>query len=97
MRNLRPRLRPLTDQRRSGAMMLDVPEPRFGFGVALPEPVPTLPVVDGEPLPLVLLEPSVPVVCGMPALPTPVPKFGVTVVLPGPGPPGTPTPDGLPG
>src|SRR5947209_20252380 len=61
------------------------------------ELVPTLPVVEGEPLPLVLLEPSVPVVCGTPALPTPVPKFGVTVVLPGPGPPGTPTPDGLPG
>src|SRR5436309_6174766 len=64
---------------------------------AVPELVPTLPVVDGEPLPLVLLEPSVPVVCGTPALPTPVPKFGVTVVLPGPGPPGTPTPDGFPG
>ena len=62
-----------------------------------PEPVPTLPLVDGDPLPLVLLDPRVPVVCGTPALPTPVPKFGVTVVLPGPGPPGTPTPDGLPG
>src|SRR5690349_5750624 len=63
----------------------------------LPELVPVLPVVAAEPPPLVLLDPIVPVVCGMPALPTPVPKFGVTVVLPGPGPPGTPTPDGLPG
>jgi hypothetical protein len=40
----------------------------------LPELAPVLPVVAGEPLPLVLLEPSVPVVvCGIPALPTPVP------------------------
>jgi hypothetical protein len=62
-----------------------------------PALLPTLPVVDGDPPPLVLLEPRVPVVCGTPALPTPVPKFGVTVVLPGPGPPGTPTPEGLPG
>src|ERR1044072_1355330 len=76
-------------------MMLGVPEPTFAFGDELPEPV--LPVTDGEPLPLVLLEPTVPVVCGTPALPTPVPKFGVTVVLPGPGPPGTPPPDVLPG
>jgi len=30
-------------------------------------------VMPGEPLVLVLLEPTVPVVCGMPALPTPVP------------------------
>jgi len=42
----------------------------------LPELVPVpvmLPVVPGEPPPLLLLEPTVPVVCGMPALPTPVP------------------------
>jgi hypothetical protein len=66
----------------------------------LPELVPVpllLPLMPGEPPPLLLLEPTVPVVCGMPALPTPVPKFGVTVVFPGPLPPGTPTPDGLPG
>jgi hypothetical protein len=37
----------------------------------VPALVPTLPVVDAEPL--LLLEPTVPVVCGMPALPTPVP------------------------
>src|ERR1043165_9300601 len=63
----------------------------------LPELAAVLPVAPREPLPLVLLAPTVPVVCGMPALPTPVPKLGVTVVFPGPVPPGTPTPDGLPG
>jgi hypothetical protein len=80
-------------------MMLGVPEPTLGFVDELPEPEPTLPVTEGEPLPLPLplSEPTVPVVCGTPALPTPVPTFGVVVVLPGPGPPGTPTPDGLPG
>jgi len=85
-------------------MMLGVPVCGL-VGSAPPAPelevaglAPMLPVVDGELLPLVLPEPTVPVVaCGTPALPTPVPKFGVTVVLPGPGPPGTPTPDGLPG
>src|SRR3954466_10251498 len=71
-------------------MMLGVPEPEVELDdPAVPEFVPLLL------LPLLL--PTVPVVCGIPALPTPVPKFGVTVVLPGPGPPGTPTPDGLPG
>src|SRR3954452_21673826 len=84
-------------------MMLAVPEPEPEVALddpAVPEFVPVAPVADGAPLllllPLLLL-PTVPVVCGIPALPTPVPKFGVTVVLPGPGPPGTPTPDGLPG
>ena len=76
-------------------MMLGVPEPTAGFVDELPEPEPTLPVIEGEPLPL--LEPTVPVVWGTPALPTPVPKFGGVVVTPEPGPPGTPTPDGLPG
>jgi len=75
--------------------MLGVPEDGFVLVEELPDP--TLPVAAGEPLPLVLPEPTVPVVRGTPALPTPVPKFGVTVVLPGPGPPGTPTPDVLPG
>ena len=58
------------------------------------EPVldlPTLPVVDDEAR---LSDPTVPVVgAGLPALPTPVPKFGVTVVLPGPVPPGMPAPE----
>jgi hypothetical protein len=62
-----------------------------------PEPMPMLPVVPGELPPLPLPAPTVPVVRGTPALPTPVPKFGVTVVLPGPGPPGTPAPEELPG
>jgi hypothetical protein len=63
----------------------------------LPELLLVLPLMPGEPAPLALLLPTVPVVWGMPALPTPVPKFGATVVLPGPVPPGTPTPEGLPG
>jgi len=78
-------------------MMVGVPVSTVDDEPVLPERAAVLPVTAGEPLPLVLPEPTVPVVCGMPALPTPVPKFGVTVVLPGPGPPGTPTPDGLPG
>lgn len=63
----------------------------------VPELVPMLPVVPAEPVP------TVPVTgAGIPALPVPVPKFGVTVVLPGPLPPGTPTPEdgtceGVPG
>src|ERR1043165_1330088 len=57
----------------------------------LPEPLPTLPVTDEEAR---LSEPTVPVVGrGMPALPTPVPRFGVTVVSPAPVPPGMPAPD----
>jgi hypothetical protein len=71
-------------------MMLGVAEPRF----ALPLLLPLLPVVDGVLLPR---WPSVPVVCGTPAFPVPVPKFGVTVVLPGPGPPGMPAPEEAPG
>jgi hypothetical protein len=60
--------------------------------VLVPEPLPTLPVTDDE---LRLSEPTVPVVgAGMPALPTPVPKFGVVVVPPTPVPPGMPAPDG---
>ena len=52
---------------------------------------PMLPVVDDDPW---LSEPTVPVVgAGIPALPTPVPKFGVTVVSPGPVPPGMPAPE----
>src|SRR3954466_14619206 len=71
-------------------MMLGVPEPEVELDdPAVPEFVPLLL------LPLLL--PTVPVVCGIPAFPTPVPKLGVTVVLPGPGPPGTPTPEGFPG
>jgi len=63
----------------------------------VPDLVPMLPVVPAEP------DPTVPVTgAGTPALPVPVPKFGVTVVLPGPEPPGTPAPedgtcDGAPG
>jgi hypothetical protein len=90
-------LRPVNDQRRSGTMMFGVPEPTLGVVDEPLEPEPTLPVTDGEPLPLALPDPIVPVVCGTPALPTPVPKFGAVVVVPGPGPPGTPTPEGLPG
>lgn len=54
----------------------------------VPEPAPPmLPVVPAEP------DPTVPVTgAGIPALPG-VPKFGVTVVLPGPLPPGTPAPE----
>jgi hypothetical protein len=58
---------------------------------------PMLPVVPAEP------DPTVPVTgAGIPALPVPVPTFGVTVVLPGPLPPGTPAPEdgpceGVPG
>ncbi len=64
--------------------MLGVPEPEVEpDDPAVPALVPLL-VDEGEPRPLVLLEPSVPVVCGTPALPTPLPKLGVTVVLPGP-------------
>lgn len=79
--------------------MLGVPEPELAPEDELAPLVPAepLPVVAGEPLPLALPVPIVPVVWGMPALPTPVPKLGVTMVLPGPGPPGTPTPEGLPG
>ena len=67
-----------------------------GSAVPAEEPIvaelPTLPVVEDE---LRLSEPTVPVVgAGMPALPTPVPKLGVTVVLPTPVPPGMPAPDG---
>ena len=68
----------------------------------VPAPAPALPM-----LPVVAVldepEPTVPVTgAGMPALPVPVPKFGVTVVLPGPLPPGMPAPEagdcaGLPG
>ena len=58
----------------------------------VPELPPTLPVVDGD---VALPDPTVPVVgAGIPALPRPVPKFGVTVVLPAPVPPGTPAPEG---
>jgi hypothetical protein len=81
-------------------MMFGVPDPTFAppdDELVPPVLVPTLPVADGEPLPLVLLEPSVPVVCGTPAFPTPVPKLGVTVVFPGPGPPGIPAPVVEPG
>src|SRR4051812_35361686 len=83
-------------------MMLGVPEPEVELDdPAVPEFVPLLLLLPLLLLPLLpllpLLLPTVPVVCGIPALPTPVPKLGVTVVLPGPGPPGTPTPDGLPG
>jgi hypothetical protein len=56
----------------------------------VPELVPTLPVVPVEP------DPTVPVTgAGIPALPVPVPvpKFGVTVVLPDPLPPGIPAPE----
>jgi hypothetical protein len=65
-------------------MMLGVPDPKF----APPEDEFVPPVVE----PTLLLDPSVPVVCGTPAFPTPVPRFGVTVVFPGPGPPGIPAP-----
>jgi hypothetical protein len=52
---------------------------------------PTLPVVPDAPVEPV---PTVPVTgAGMPALPVPVPRLGVTVVLPGPEPPGIPAPD----
>ena len=55
------------------------------------EPLPMLPVTDEDPW---LSDPTVPVVgAGIPALPTPVPKFDVTVVLPGPVPPGIPAPE----
>ena len=54
----------------------------------VPDLVPMPPVVP-EP------DPTVPVTgAGIPALPVPVPKFGETVVLPGPEPPGTPAPEG---
>ena len=53
--------------------------------------LPTLPVADDEAR---LSDPTVPVVgAGLPALPMPVPKFGVTVVLPAPVPPGMPAPE----
>ena len=58
----------------------------------VPELPPMLPVVDGD---VALPDPTVPVVgAGIPALPSPVPRFGVTVVLPAPVPPGTPAPEG---
>src|SRR4051812_4940573 len=83
-------------------MMLGVPEPEVELDdPAVPEFVPLLLLLPLLLLPLLpllpLLLPTVPVVCGIPAFPTPVPKLGVTVVLPGPGPPGTPTPEGFPG
>src|ERR1043165_3183481 len=57
----------------------------------LPDPLATLPVTDEEAR---LSEPTVPVVGrGMPALPTPLPRFGVTVVSPAPVPPGMPAAD----
>jgi hypothetical protein len=77
-----------------GAVGSVTPEEPAERWPALP---PTLPVVPAEP------DPTVPVTgAGIPALPVPVPKFGVTVVLPGPLPPGTPAPDdgtceGVPG
>jgi len=53
---------------------------------------PTLPVTEEDAR---LSEPTVPVVgAGTPALPTPLPKFGVIVVFPGPVPPGMPAPEG---
>ena len=53
---------------------------------------PPLPVTEEDAR---LSEPMVPVVgAGTPALPTPVPKFGVIVVFPGPVPPGMPAPEG---
>ena len=61
----------------------------------VPELLPMLPVVDDE---LWLSAPTVPVVgAGMPALPTPLPKFGAIVVLPAPDPPGIPAPDEVAG
>jgi hypothetical protein len=79
---------------RSGTMMRGAPGGGAVGSLAPPEGElvpPTLPVVEGE---LPDCDPSVPVTgAGAPALPTPVPKFGVTVVLPGPVPPGTPVPD----
>src|SRR3954449_1865713 len=84
-------------------MMLGAPEREVELDApAVPEFV-TLLLLLPLPLPLPLLPllllplPTVPVVCGIPAFPTPVPKLGVTVVLPGPRPPGTPTPEGFPG
>lgn len=57
------------------------------------DPPPMLPVVPAV-VPALLL-PTVPVVgAGTPALPVGFPKFGVTVVSPGPVPPGTPAPEG---
>jgi len=54
----------------------------------LPPMLPVVDVVPAEPVP------TVPVTgAGMPAFPVPVPKFGVTVVLPGPEPPGIPAPE----
>src|SRR5437764_13233506 len=88
-------------QRRSGTMMRGAPGGGAVGAVVpadepiVPELLPMLPVVDDEPR---LSEPTVPVVgAGMPALPTPVPKLGVTVVLPAPEPPGMPAPDDVAG
>src|SRR5688500_2937074 len=95
-----------TSQRRSGTMMRGAPAGGAVGSLVPDEPtmlcpalLPMLPVVEGPPE----LDPTVPVTgAGIPALPVPVPKFGVTVVLPGPVPPGTPTPEdgvwaGVPG
>ena len=86
-----------TPQRRSGTMMRGAPAGGAVGSLVPDEPtmlcpalLPMLPVVEGP----AELDPTVPVTgAGTPALPTPVPKFGVTVVLPGPVPPGTPTPE----
>src|SRR5688572_10692453 len=93
-------------QRRSGTIMRGAPAGGAVGSLVPDEPttlcpvlLPMLPVVEGPPE----LDPTVPVTgAGIPAVPTPVPKFGVTVVLPGPVPPGTPTPEdgvwaGVPG
>src|SRR5688500_11627049 len=95
-----------TSQRRSGTMMRGAPAGGAVGSLVPDEPtmlcpalLPMLPVVEGPPE----LDPTVPVTgAGIPALPVPVPKFGVTVVLPGPLPPGTPAPErgtwaGVPG
>jgi len=75
-----------------GAVGSDVPAEEPTDEPALPELPPTLPVMDDDPR---LSDPTVPVVgAGIPALPVPVPKFGVTVVLPAPVPPGIPAPEG---